>query len=92
MKGTFPRSSVPPLSRGGRGRRVLGMGGGPAALSSCKRPLRWPYGDELAANFGAKEAPHIVTRALQHAELAVTELPIDLAPGRIGNPIPRQDV
>ena len=49
------------------------------------------YGGELASNYGAEEAPHVVTRALQRAELAATELLIDRPPGRIGDLIPRQD-
>jgi AraC family transcriptional regulator len=57
---------------------------------SADRPRR-PYGKDLAASFGGEEGPFMVTRAVQHAELAVTELLIDHPPGRIGDPIPRQD-
>jgi AraC family transcriptional regulator len=49
------------------------------------------YGEELASHFGVNDAPHMVTRALQRAELAVTELLVDRPPGRISDLIPRQD-
>jgi AraC family transcriptional regulator len=62
-----------------------------AGQSSRIPPVRRPYGDELGANYGAEEAPYMVIRAVQHAELAVTELLIDRPPGRIGDPIPRQE-
>ena len=52
---------------------------------------RRAYGDDLAANFGAEDAPHIVTRTVQNAELAVTELLVESPPGRMGDPIPRQN-
>jgi AraC family transcriptional regulator len=60
-----------------------------ASLSA--RGSRRAYGKELASNFGVDEAPHIVTRVLQRAELAVTELLVDSPPGRISDLIPRQD-
>jgi AraC family transcriptional regulator len=37
---------------------------------------RRPYGDELAAGFGAEDGPFVVTRSLPHAELAVTEIKV----------------
>ena len=49
------------------------------------------YGQRLAANFGAETAPFMVTRSLQRAEIAVTELLVDRPPGRISDPMPRQD-
>ncbi|HLZ77215.1 AraC family transcriptional regulator [Phenylobacterium sp.] len=52
---------------------------------------RRAYGKELASNFGADEAPHMVTRVLQRAELAVTELVVDSPPRRVSDLIPRQD-
>ena len=53
---------------------------------------RWrPYGQDLAANFGAEDAPHVVTNTLHRAELAVTELLIVRPPGRVSEPIVRQD-
>lgn len=55
------------------------------------RGQRQPYGKGLASNYGADEAPHMVTRVLQRAELAATELLIDRPPGRMGDLIPRQD-
>ena len=35
------------------------------------------YGRRLGERFGADDAPHIVTRTLQRAEIAVTEVRID---------------
>ena len=61
---------------------------------SDTHPARVPrraYGKELASNFGVDEAPHMVTRVVQRAELAVTELLIDSPPGRISDLMPRQD-
>jgi hypothetical protein len=57
---------------------------------SARVPQR-AYGEELASNYGADAAPHMVTRVLRRAELAVTELLVDRPPGRIGDLIPRQD-
>jgi AraC-like DNA-binding protein len=57
---------------------------------SVRGPRR-AYGEELSSNFGVDEAPYMVTRVLQRAELAVTELLIDNPPGRISDLIPRQD-
>jgi AraC-like DNA-binding protein len=45
----------------------------------------------LAATFGAEEAPFMVTRSLQRAELAVSELKVDRPPGRLSDPLPRLD-
>jgi AraC family transcriptional regulator len=52
---------------------------------------RLTYGNELASNYGAEEAPYMVTRVLQRAEIGATELVINRPPGRIGDLIPRQD-
>jgi AraC family transcriptional regulator len=52
---------------------------------------RKPYGDGLAANYGVHKAAHVVTRVLQHAELAVTELVAENPPLRVSDPIPHQD-
>lgn len=60
-----------------------------ASLST--RGSQRAYGKELASNFGVDEAPYMVTRVLQRAELAVTELLVDRPPGRISDLIPRQD-
>jgi AraC family transcriptional regulator len=49
------------------------------------------YGRNLAANFGADDAPFMVTRSLQRAELAVTELLVERPPGEVSDPMPRQD-
>ena len=55
------------------------------------RGSRQAYGEKLVSNYGGEEAPHMVTRVLQRAELAATELVINHPPGRIGDLIPRQD-
>lgn len=60
-----------------------------ASLST--RDMQRAYGEELASNFGVDEAPHMVTRVLQRAELAVTELLVDRPTGRVSDLIPRQD-
>ena len=49
------------------------------------------YGRDLAAHYGADEAPYIVTRTLQQAELAITELLVDRPPGRVSDTIPSAD-
>jgi AraC family transcriptional regulator len=50
-----------------------------------------PYGHEMAANFGAEAAPHMVTRTMQQAELAVTELLVHQPPGLVSDPLERQN-
>src|SRR6185312_515960 len=49
------------------------------------------HGRDLGVNFGADEAPCIVTRSLHSAEIAVTELRVDQPLGRLSDPIPRED-
>jgi AraC family transcriptional regulator len=49
------------------------------------------YGRSLARNFGADEAPAIVSRLLQHAEFAVTEVVADRPNGQLTTPIPLDD-
>jgi AraC family transcriptional regulator len=49
------------------------------------------YGRDLGVNYGAEDAPCIVTRALERAELAVTEIRVDKPLGRLSDPIPRED-
>lgn len=61
-----------------------------SASLSAGGPQR-AYGEGLSSNFGVDEAPYMVTRVLQRAELAVTELLVDRPPGRISDLIPRQD-
>ena len=48
-------------------------------------------GRNLGVNFGADEAPCIVTRSLHSTEIAVTELRVDQPRGRLSDPIPRED-
>jgi AraC-like DNA-binding protein len=52
---------------------------------------RKPYGRGLAANYGVDGAAHIVSRVLNRAEFAVTELLAEQPPVRISDPIPQQD-
>jgi AraC family transcriptional regulator len=47
------------------------------------------YGPNLGENFGAKDAPFIVTRTLQRGEIAVTEVCVDRPLGRLSDPLPR---
>jgi AraC-like DNA-binding protein len=49
------------------------------------------YGRRLGAKFGIDDAPCIVTRSLQSAEIAVTEIRVDRPHGRLSDPIPRED-
>ena len=49
------------------------------------------YGPALGKNFGADEAPAIVSRVLQHAEFAATELIVDNPNGQLSNSIPSYD-
>ena len=62
-----------------------------ADASSFRPPPRRRYGQGLAANYGVEDAAHIVTRALRHIKLAVTELHADDPPVRISDPIAHQD-
>ena len=52
---------------------------------------RRPYGNELAANFGAEDAPFAVTRSLPQAELAATEIKVLRPFGRTSDVLPRQN-
>ena len=61
---------------------------GPRSFSSSSRR---PYGNELAANYGAENAPFAVTRCLPRAEIAVTEIKVLRPIGRTSTPLPRQD-
>jgi AraC family transcriptional regulator len=49
------------------------------------------YGRALARNFGAEEAPAIVSRLLQHAAFAVTEVIAGSPNGLLSNSIPSDD-
>ena len=49
------------------------------------------YGRGLAKNFGADEAPAILSRLLQHAEFAVTEVVVADPNGQLSNSIPSDD-
>ena len=64
------------------------MTAGSRSISSSSRR---PYGDELAARFGAEDAPFVVTRSLPQAQLAVTEIKVLRPLGRMSDPFPRQD-
>ena len=62
------------------------MGAGPPS-----RVAPGAYGRELAKNFGAADARSIVTRSLQHAAFAATEIRVDRPIGQLSEPIPPQD-
>ena len=49
------------------------------------------YGRELARNYGAADAPAIVTRSLQHTAFAATEIRVDRPTGQLSEAIPPQD-
>jgi AraC family transcriptional regulator len=49
------------------------------------------YGRNLGGKFGAEDAPCIVTRSLQYAEIAVTEVCVDRPLGRLSDPLPCVD-
>ena len=49
------------------------------------------YGRRLSERFGVDDAPHIVTRTLQRAEIAVTDVRIDRPFGRLSDPIPYEE-
>jgi AraC family transcriptional regulator len=52
---------------------------------------RGAYGRRLSERFGVYDPPHVVTRSLQRAEIAVTEVRIDQPFGRLSDPIPYED-
>jgi AraC family transcriptional regulator len=54
-------------------------------------PTTGVYGPNLGENFGAEDAPFIVTRTLQRGEIGVTEVCVDRPLGRLSDPIPRVD-
>lgn len=62
-----------------------------AGSRSSSSPSRRAYGKELAANFGAEEAPFAVTRSLANAEFAVTEIKVLRPFGHMSEPFPRQN-
>jgi AraC-like DNA-binding protein len=45
----------------------------------------------LSERFGVEDAPHIVTRTFQRAEIAITDVRIDQPFGRLSDPIPCED-
>jgi AraC family transcriptional regulator len=49
------------------------------------------YGPSLGGNFGAEDAPFIVTRTLQRGEIAVTEVCVNRPIRRLSDPLPRVD-
>jgi AraC-like DNA-binding protein len=64
---------------------------GMTANSIPTRLARRPYGDELAENYGAEEAPFVTTSSLPQAEIGVTEINVIRPLGRPSTPLPRQD-
>jgi AraC family transcriptional regulator len=67
------------------------MRGVAMSASQGLRTTAGVYGRNLGENFGAEDAPFIVTRSLQCAEIAVTEIYVDQPLGRLSHPIPRVD-
>jgi AraC-like DNA-binding protein len=49
------------------------------------------YGQRLSESFRIADAPHVVTRTLQRAEIAVTEVRVDQPFGGMSEPIPQED-
>jgi AraC family transcriptional regulator len=49
------------------------------------------YGRRLGEKFGVQDVPYIVTRSLQGAEIAVTEVQVDKPLDRLSDPIARED-
>lgn len=49
------------------------------------------YRRRLSEKFGVEVAPYIVTRSLQRAEIALTEVRIDKPLGQLSDPMPRED-
>jgi hypothetical protein len=49
------------------------------------------YGRKLGIKFGAEDAPFILTRSLQCADIAVTEVFVDRPLGRLCDPLPRMN-
>ncbi|HEX3364169.1 AraC family transcriptional regulator [Phenylobacterium sp.] len=45
----------------------------------------------MSERFGVEDAPHIVTRTFQRAEIAITDVRIDQPFGRLSDPIPCED-
>jgi AraC family transcriptional regulator len=62
-----------------------------ATTSTETQPGAGAYGRRLSERFGVDDAPYIVTRALQRAEIAVTEVRIDRPFGGLSAPIPYED-
>lgn len=61
------------------------------SASQASRATTDVYGRDLGTKFGAEDAPSIVTRSLQHGEIAVTELCVHKPPRRLSDPIRRLD-
>src|SRR5580658_7069045 len=62
----------------------------PMSIARCDVPFG-AYGSGLARNFGADEAPAIVSRLMQHTAFAVTEVMADHPNGELTTPIPSGD-
>ncbi|HEY2662067.1 MAG TPA: AraC family transcriptional regulator [Caulobacteraceae bacterium] len=59
--------------------------------SAASRHVDDAYGRRLGEKFGVEDLPCIVTRSLQSAEIAVTDLRTDKPLGRLSDPIARED-
>ena len=62
-----------------------------AAASQAAHGATPPFGAALAHNFGLNDAPAIVTRTLQHAAMAATEIRVDKPNGQLSDVIPPED-
>jgi AraC family transcriptional regulator len=63
-----------------------------AVTANETQPGAGAYGRRLSEKFGIdEEVPYIVTRTLQRAEIALTEVRVDQPSGRGSDPIPRED-
>jgi AraC-like DNA-binding protein len=62
-------------------------------MNTDRQPRNTPaaYGRELARNYGASDAPAIVTRSLRHADFAATEIRVDQPNGQLSEAIPPED-
>ncbi|THD79303.1 MAG: AraC family transcriptional regulator [Phenylobacterium sp.] len=59
--------------------------------TTSKENQRGAYGRRLGERFGVDDAPCIVTRTLQPAEIALTEVRVDRPLGGLSAPIPYED-
>lgn len=61
------------------------------SVSQISRSTAGVYGRNLGRDFGAEDAPFILTRSLQCTEIAITDVRVERPLGRLSDPIPRAD-